>query len=159
MDSREFTESYRQYLPMISKFFSYRADAKDIEDLASEVFSIAWVKRDKAPPEFVAAWLYRIAANVLANHRRKSALRQTLPLFENDLLAPSAEQLAIENVSIRTAWSLISTKDRAVLSLLALEGFSLEEISIILKISKNAATIRIYRAKQNFSNILKEREG
>jgi RNA polymerase sigma-70 factor (ECF subfamily) len=159
MDSREFTEHYRQYLPMVSKFFTYRGESADIEDLASQVFSIAWQKRDSAPSEFEAAWLYRIAGNVLANHRRKSAFRVTLPLLDTDLLAPSAESLAIANVAIREAWQTLSAKDRLILSLVSLEGFTLEECSATLRISKNAATIRFHRAKKNFETALKESEG
>ena len=156
MDSREFTEHYRQYLPMVSKFFAYRAESADVEDLASQVFSIAWQKRDSAPLELVAAWLYRIAGNVLANHRRKSALRITLPLLDNDLLAPSAESLALANVSIRAAWQTLSSKDRLALSLVALEGLTLEECALVMRTSKNAATIRFHRAKKNFEIALKE---
>lgn len=159
MDSREFTEAYRQYLPMVSKFFAYRGESADIEDLASQVFSIAWQKRASAPEDFVAAWLYRIAGNVLANHRRKSVFRATLPLLDTDLLAPSAESLAIANVAIREAWQTLSAKDRLILSLVSLEGFSLDECSVALRISKNAATIRLHRAKKNFENALKESEG
>lgn len=159
INSQEFVETHRAYLPMISKFFAYRAESKDIEDLASEVFSIAWQKRASAPSDHLAPWLYRIATNVLANHRRKIAFRFTLPLFETDLLAPSAEQLAIANVSIRNAWSQLNAKDRAILSLTGIEGFSLEETAKILKVSKNAATIRLHRAKKNFEQFLKESEG
>jgi RNA polymerase sigma-70 factor (ECF subfamily) len=159
MDSREFTEHYRQYLPMVSKFFAYRTESADVEDLASQVFSIAWQKRDSAPLEHVAAWLYRIAGNVLANHRRKSAFRITLPLLDNDLLAPSAESLALANVSIREAWQVLSSKDRLALSLVALEGLTLEECALVMRISKNAATIRFHRAKKNFEIALKESEG
>jgi RNA polymerase sigma-70 factor (ECF subfamily) len=159
MDSREFTEQYRQYLPMVSKFFAYRAESGDVEDLASQVFSIAWQKRDSAPSEFVAPWLYRIAGNVLANHRRRSAFRVTIPLLDTDLLAPSAESLAIANVAIREAWQTLSAKDRLILSLITLEGFTLEECAATLRISKNAATIRFHRAKKNFETALKESEG
>jgi RNA polymerase sigma-70 factor (ECF subfamily) len=159
MDSREFTEHYRQYLPMVSKFFAYRAESADVADLASQVFSIAWQKRDSAPLEHVAAWLYRIAGNVLANHRRKSAFRITLPLLDNDLLAPSAESLALANVSIRAAWQALSSKDRLVLSLVALEGLTLDECALLMRTSKNAATIRYHRAKKNFEIALKESEG
>jgi RNA polymerase sigma-70 factor (ECF subfamily) len=159
MDSREFTEHYRQYLPMVSKFFAYRTESEDVEDLASQVFSIAWQKRDSAPLEHVAAWLYRIAGNVLANHRRKSAFRITLPLLDNDLLAPSAESLALANVSIRAAWQTLSSKDRLVLSLVALEGLTLDECALVMRTSKNAATIRFHRAKKNFEIALKESEG
>ena len=159
MDSREFTETYRQYLPMISKFFAYRGESAEVDDLASQVFSIAWQKRESAPEEHTAAWLYRIAGNVLTNHRRKASIRTTFQLLDTDLLAPSAESLAIANVSIAKAWQALSAKDRLILSLVSLEGSTLEECAAVLRISKNAATIRFHRAKKNFESALKESEG
>jgi RNA polymerase sigma-70 factor (ECF subfamily) len=159
MDSREFTEYYRAFLPAISKFFAYRADSSEVEGLAAEVFSIAWQKRDKAPSGMELPWLYRIANNVLLNHRRKVKRNFTLPILETDLVAPSAEDLVLTNVTVRNAWAKLKPADRSLLSLTALEGLSLEELAAVMKISKNAATIRAHRAKKNFGEILKEFEG
>jgi RNA polymerase sigma-70 factor (ECF subfamily) len=158
MDSREFTEHYRAHLPAISKFFTYRTSVSEVEGLAAEVFSIAWQKRAKAPEGNELPWLYRIANNVLLNYRRKEQRRFVLPLLVTDLLAPSAESLAINNVTVKTAWSKLKPADRWVLSLIALEGLSVEEVSVALRVSKNAATIRYHRAKKNFSEIMKELE-
>jgi RNA polymerase sigma-70 factor (ECF subfamily) len=159
MDSREFTAHYRAFLPAISKFFAYRADSSEVEGLAAEVFSIAWQKRDKAPAGMELPWLYRIANNVLLNHRRKVKRNFTLLILENDLVAPSADDLVLTNVTVRNAWATLKPADRSLLSLTALEGLSLEELAAVLKISKNAATIRAHRAKKNFAEILKEFEG
>ena len=159
MDSREFTAHYRAFLPAISKFFAYRADSSDVEELAAEVFSIAWQKRDKAPAGAELPWLYRIANNVLLNHRRKVKRNFTLPILETDLVAPSADDLVINSVTLRQAWEKLKVADRSILALIALEGLCLEDLALALKISKNAATIRAHRAKKNFSDILKEFEG
>ncbi len=159
MDSQEFTAHYRAFLPAISKFFAYRADSSEVEGLAAEVFSIAWQKRDKAPVGIELPWLYRIANNVLLNHRRKVKRNFTLPILENDLVAPSADDLVLTNVTVRNAWAKLKPADRSLLSLIALEGLSLEELAAAMNISKNAATIRAHRAKKNFSEILKEFEG
>lgn len=159
MDSREFTEHYRTYLPAVSKFFAYRTDASEVEALAAEVFSIAWKKRDKAPAGMELPWLYRISNNVLLNHRRKVKRNFTLPILENDLVAPSADDLVLTNVTVRNAWAKLKPSDRSLLSLTALEGLSLDDVASALKISKNAATIRTHRAKKIFAEIMKELEG
>jgi RNA polymerase sigma-70 factor (ECF subfamily) len=159
MDSREFTEHYRAYLPAIAKFFAYRTSSSDVEVLAAEVFSIAWQKRDKAPQDHELPWLYRIANNVLLNHRRNLKRNFTLPILDTDLVAPSADDLVLESVTVRQAWEKLKVADRSILALTALEGLSLEDVALTLKISKNAATIRSHRAKKNFSEILKEFEG
>jgi len=159
MDSQEFTAHYRAFLPAISKFFAYRADSSEVEGLAAEVFSIAWQRRDRAPVGHELAWLYRIANNVLLNHRRKLKRNFTLPILETDLIAPSADDLILNGVTIRRAWEQLKPSDRSILSLTILEGLSLEDLGLALRISKNAATIRAHRAKKNFSELLKELEG
>ncbi|MFM2384928.1 MAG: hypothetical protein RL166_802 [Actinomycetota bacterium] len=159
MDSREFTEHYRACLPAISKFFAYRTSTSEVEGLAAEVFSIAWQKRAKAPLGHELPWLFRIANNVLLNHRRKEQRRFVLPLLDSDLIAPSADDLAIANVTVRIAWTRLKPAERIVLSLIALEGLEIGEAAKVLKVSNNAATIRFHRAKKNFSEIMKELEG
>ena len=159
MDSREFTEHYRAFLPAISKYFAYRTSTSEVEGLAAEVFSIAWQKRDKAPAGHELPWLFRIAKNVLLNHKRKEQRRFVLPLIVTDLMTPSADDLAIANLTVKTAWSKLKPTDRMVLALIALDGLTIEEVAQMLYASKNAVTIRYHRAKKNFSEILKELEG
>ncbi len=157
MNSQEFTETFRQHLPKVSKYLTYRVHANDIEDLASRIFEIAWQKRANCPEGRELPWLYKISGFVVSNHRRKvTAL--TLSLFDTDATAPSAEDLVIADLAIKQAWSQLSAKDRAVLALAAYEQLTTPEIALALGISNNAASIRLRRARKNFDELLKETE-
>ena len=157
MNSQEFTEIFRQYLPKVSKYLAYRVHANDIEDLASKIFEIAWQKRGFCPEGKELPWLYKISGFVVSNHRRKvTAL--TLSLFDTDATAPSAEDLVIADLAIKQAWSQLSAKDRAVLALAAYEQLTTPEIARVLGISNNAASIRLHRARKTFDELVKETE-
>lgn len=155
MNEHEFTETYRQYLPKVSRYLAYRVHANDVEDLASKIFEIAWQKRHTSPEGKELPWLYKIAGFVVSNHRRK-VTAISLALFDTDATAPSAEDLVIADLSIKHAWSRLTAKDRSVLGLAAFEQLTVAEIAVALGINTNTASIRLHRARKNFDLLLKE---
>ena len=88
-----FERAYTQYLPAVSGYLFRRVERQHVEDLAADVFAIAWRKRASVAEGEELPWLYRIAANVVANHRRKQANGTSLlaALRPADS-APSAEE-------------------------------------------------------------------
>ena len=65
---RLFDEHNRQVLAYALRRCEQRADA---EDVVAGTFAVAWRRFADAPEEELRlAWLYAIAARVLANHRR-----------------------------------------------------------------------------------------
>lgn len=157
MNSQEFGDTFRAYLPKVSKYLSYRVNPNDVEDLASRIFEIAWQKRAACPEGKELPWLYKISGFVVSNYRRK-VTAISLSLFDTDATAPSAEDLVITDLALRQAWRNLGAKDRTVLALAAYEELSTSEIAIALGITKNAASIRLHRARKNFDAILKEIE-
>ena len=67
----DFATVYSEHLPAISRYLARRVERDAVEDLAADVFALAWRKRDAVRPGEELPWLYRIAANLVANHRRK----------------------------------------------------------------------------------------
>jgi len=91
-----FERAYTQYLPAVSGYLFRRVDRQHVEDLAADVFAIAWRKRSSVAEGEELPWLYRIAANVVANHRRRQATGTSLlaALRPADS-APSAEEIVV----------------------------------------------------------------
>ena len=48
-------------------------DRESARDLVADTFATAWQRRDRMPPDRTLPWLYRIAGNLLANRRRRTA--------------------------------------------------------------------------------------
>ena len=155
MNEEQFVATFRQHLPEVSKFLVRRVARDEVDDLASEIFEIAWRKRSSFTQGSELAWLYRIGGYVIANHRRKEAKRGAwLPLLDTDASAPSAESLGIANVSIAQAWGALKPAERNILALSAFDGLSVNDLAVALEITPNTASQRLGRARKKFAEKL-----
>jgi RNA polymerase sigma-70 factor (ECF subfamily) len=155
MDQDKFVATFRAHLQDISKYLTRRVELGEVEDLASEIFAIAWRKRESCPEGFELPWLYKIAGFVVSNHRKKTSRRVLLlPLLENDLSAPSAEDVALDGSGIALAFELLSPKDRQILSLLVFEQLSVKQISVVLGVTENSTSQRLKRARERLAKHL-----
>ena len=152
-----FAAVYTQYLPAVSSYLSRRVERAAVEDLAADVFAVAWLKRASVPAGFELPWLYRTASYLVANHRRRAATGSALvALLRNTDSAPSAEDIVIGDMSLAAAWRELRAKDREVLALAVFEDLPIASIAIALEISANAASIRLHRAKKSLAALLAE---
>lgn len=157
MSPEEFNQVFRAMLPEVSKFLARRLPAEEIEDFAADLFELAWSKRNKIEKGMELAWLYKSARYLISNHYRKTAGRNRIAtLIQEPVAAPSAEAIAIADLTLANAWSSLNPKEAEVLALWAFEGLELKEISKVLEVSENAAGIRLSRAKTNLRRILDE---
>ena len=150
-----FVAAYTQHLPAISRYLSRRVDRTHVEDLAADVFAIAWRKRDSVKPGEELPWLYRIAANLVANHRRRQAAGASfLSAFRVADSAPSAEDIVIADQSLAAAWRTLKARDREIIALAVLEDLPVSAIASALQLSPNAVSIRLHRAKKALADAL-----
>jgi RNA polymerase sigma-70 factor (ECF subfamily) len=155
----QFTQFYREQLPLITRYLMRRSEPAAVEDLCSEVFEIAWNRRGNAPEGFELPWLYRIAGHVVSNHRRKIARENSfLAALKEPNSAPSAESLAVADLALSEAWKQLSSSDRSVLALIAFEGLGIAEAALALGISNNTASVRLHRARAHLSELLEFEE-
>lgn len=148
MSPDDFSTRFHQHRVPIAKFLYRRVDANDVDDLASEVFGVAWRKGSAVTEGEELPWLYRVATNLVANHRRKNARASRLlaTLFAPDT-SPSAESLAVADMSLAAAWSELPPKSREVLALTAIDGLSVTEVAASLDVTPNAVSVRLARAR------------
>lgn len=150
-----FEHAYAQYLPAVSSYLSRRVEHRFVEDLAADVFAVAWAKRESVARGEELPWLYRIAANLVANHRRRQASgASVLHLLRTPDSAPSAEDIVIADVSLAAAWRQLKARDREVLALALLEDLPIASIATSLGISANAVSIRLHRARKTLAELL-----
>lgn len=150
-----FERAYLQYLPAVSGYLARRVERQHIEDLAADVFAIAWRKRSSVADGEELPWLYRIAANVVANHRRKQATGSALiaALRPADS-SPSAEEIVVADASLASAWGQLRPAEREVLTLSLVEDLTPAQLAIALGASVNAVTIRLHRARAKLTALL-----
>jgi RNA polymerase sigma-70 factor (ECF subfamily) len=157
VDQDKFVATFRSHLQDISRYLTRRVELNQVEDLASEIFEIAWRKRESCPEGFELAWLYKIAGFVVSNHRKKLSRRATtVPLLDHDRSAPSAEDVALDGSSVAQAFDELSAKDRQVLALLVFEQLSIKEIAVVLGTTENNTSQRLKRARERLVKNLKQ---
>lgn len=140
-----------------------RADAATAADVVSETFAVAWRRvADLPDADGQRAWLITIARNVLANARRSERRRKRLVdrvsrQLERTIHGLVVESGAFDDVlddSLVAALDDLGAEDRELLTLLAWDGLTRNEISQVLGCSDEALRTRIHRARLRFRSAL-----
>lgn len=151
-----FVDVYRRHLPAMTAYLRRRVEATAVEDLAADVFAIAWRKRDTVAAGEELPWLYRIASNLVANHRRKQAASASFLAGLRPVdSAPTAEDIVVADRTLAEAWGRLRPREREVLALALLDDLPPASIAAALGISVNAASIRVHRAKAALAALLR----
>ncbi|WP_256840400.1 RNA polymerase sigma factor [Ornithinimicrobium faecis] len=161
--SREewFDDLFRRHHVAIRSYALRRAPS-EADDIVSEVFTVAWRKRDEVP-DHPLPWLYAVAARetlhaVRSSHRREHYQRRAAA--QAQLSAPDDIEAVDARLSaqdpVRAAMARLSERDNEVLRLWAWERLEPAEISAALGISRTAARVRLHRARVRIERILRE---
>ncbi|WP_448073899.1 RNA polymerase sigma factor [Georgenia yuyongxinii] len=144
-DHTWFDALFRAHATQVHRYLVRRAP-RDAEDLAAEVMVIAWRRRADLPEGAELPWLYRTAAYVLANHRRKHVAMPTAR-EPSDVDDVDPADLALADDAVRAALAALSPRDRRILLLHAWEGLGAEELAVVLGISRGGADAALSRAR------------
>lgn len=156
-DAAWFADLFRDHHSAISKYFYRRADRVDVEDLAAEVFAVAWRRRNDLPDGFELAWLYRTAGLLLANHRRRSRLVPVADIAD-DIEPIDPSHLVLLSDQMRNAMASLSGRDQRILLLVAWEGVSGDELALTLGLSRGGADAALSRARARLLEAIKLEE-
>ena len=150
-----FAGMYRETYPHVLAYLRRRVD-DDAEDLASEVYAVAWRSWGRVPAEEMRPWLFGVARNILANGHRATVRRRRLELRVSGERAPVADDGALADMSIdlRRAWALLDDTDRDVLSLVSWDGLTSAEPARVLGCSRAAFSMRLTRARRRLRRSL-----
>ncbi|MER7362526.1 RNA polymerase sigma factor [Nonomuraea wenchangensis] len=158
-DTHRFEAVYRATYDQITAYAGRRCDSpQDAADVVAETFVIVWRKIEELPPGAQARlWVYGVARNVLADHRRSALRRQArhrdLDAEMADLYGDLADR-SVERNAIAQAFATLPEDDRELLALVAWEGLDRREIATMLGLSRNAVRIRLHRARRRLSRAL-----
>jgi RNA polymerase sigma-70 factor (ECF subfamily) len=146
---------------------------EDVEDIAQQVFLKAYfsLKRFDQRAAFTT-WLYKITVNECWDLLRKRKVRPLL--YESDLTEVQAQMyLATEQESgngpdvserLETRQQLdewlecLEERDRTMLVLKEVQGFTVEEIAEMLEINGNTVKVRLFRARQKIAERIRRKK-
>ncbi|NUR92389.1 MAG: sigma-70 family RNA polymerase sigma factor [Nonomuraea sp.] len=154
-----FEAVYRETYEQILGYALRRCESpEDAADVVAETFATAWRRIDRLPGgDEARLWLYGTARKVLANHRRGQSRRPRLVALDLDLTQVRADHPQDDALVVRAvadAFAELSTADREILALSAWEGLDPGELAAVLRCSRNAARIRLHRARRRMSAAL-----
>jgi RNA polymerase sigma factor (sigma-70 family) len=160
-----FAVLYDRYFEEIYRYVAARLGPEAADDLAAETFLVAFRKRETFDTErgAVRPWLYGIATNLVAGHRR--GLGRMLDAFRRVRSADAFEAGPEERVPARVdaasvrgplagALAGLSAGDRDVLLLVAVGGLSYEEVAESLGIPVGTVGSRLNRARKRVRAVL-----
>jgi RNA polymerase sigma-70 factor (ECF subfamily) len=176
---------FKKFKPLVFNFFNKAlfSDGETAKDLMIEVFMKVHINIDSYSAEKAAlsTWIHRISKNVLIDHLRSRANKDTLSidsLFENNASKGDDDnsarfQIADDNANdsselmireervlelLNALNKLKREEHKQILTLYYLEEKSYKEISDEMNISNSSVKVLLHRAKNYLKDIL-DRQG
>jgi RNA polymerase sigma-70 factor (ECF subfamily) len=126
-------------------------DEQSARDLTQETFLRAWQHfQELAPDRKPAAWLFRVAANLALRHLRRRGMVQMAPLDDAMPGASDHGRRIAERDAVEHALLALTPRQRSVLVLHEVYDLTCDEIGHILDISRDAAKMALWRAREAF---------
>jgi RNA polymerase sigma-70 factor (ECF subfamily) len=146
---------------------------EDVEDIAQQVFVKAYFSLKRFDQRAaLSTWLYKITVNECWDLLRKKKVRPLV--YEADLSEEQARQIASSeekgssgpDISERLAarerverlLEGLDERDRMMLILKEVEGFSIAEIADVLELNANTVKVRLFRARRRVVSQARKRE-
>jgi RNA polymerase sigma-70 factor (ECF subfamily) len=148
---RRFEAVYRELYEPICGFVLRRVRRpEDAAEAIAETFATLWRRFDRCPEgDELRPWLFGVARRVIANQRRGERRRSAL----SERLVAHLDQGAFEAIGapedsgpLARAFAALSESDRELLSLVAWEGLTREELAVALGTSRAVVRLRLHRA-------------
>jgi RNA polymerase sigma factor (sigma-70 family) len=157
-DEGWFTRTYAAHYPHIVRYGLRRlADADASDELAQEVFVVAWRRRGEVPDHSLP-WLYGVARRLLANQwRARRAAPELLPITEARDPGPAEPDGALGIADLRAALATLPELDQEILRLVGWEELTVSEAAQVLGCSRTAAAVRLHRARKRLAEAMSAR--
>jgi RNA polymerase sigma-70 factor, ECF subfamily len=146
---------------------------EDVEDIAQQVFLKAYfsLKRFDQRSAF-STWLYKITVNECWDLLRKKKVRPLV--FESELseeqahayqsteqraeFAPDISEQLEARQQLDQWLDCLEERDRSMLVMKEVQGFTVEEIAEILSINANTVKVRLFRARQKIAERIRRKK-
>ena len=149
------------WYPKVLRYMHYRVSPDMAEDLTAEVF-VRVLRSLRNQQGSFPAWLFRIAENIVIDHRRSIAVRKQEPMHEQLKQHEDARRRPDEAVAsrmdIENAMGQLSDDQRQLVTLKFLEGLGNEDIAQVMNRSVGAVRILQFRALEALRRILSGQE-
>ena len=158
-----FIDLHTQHSARVFGYIACRInDRHRAEELAADVFRIAWQKQLSEPPGI--GWLLATARNVVGNEYKGRRRRQELvDRLADEARSQTPEGNTEERAAVAGVLMQLRERDREVLMLSYWDDLTTAELAQALECSPSAAAVRLHRARRAFakaapSHLMNERK-
>jgi RNA polymerase sigma-70 factor, ECF subfamily len=147
---------FRSHADAVRGYALRRSDPHEAEVVVAVTFLIAWRRFDDVPAN-AGPWLLGVARRVLSNRRRSDHRVVSLSdrLAERERRKPSTATDEIDlRLTIEAALERLPEKEREALQLLAWEGLSTAEASVVLGCTRATLAVRVHRARRRLADLI-----
>lgn len=156
-----FEDLYESYATEIYRFAFYLAgDSAEAEDVTSETFVRAWVRRSTIRTETLKAYLFTIARNVYLERKRKRKRQVALEDVHVDP-APGPDKVVETQLELSRILKVLQTLpeiDRATFIMRVQHELPYAEIARVLGLTLTAAKVKVHRVRKKLLATRAERE-
>lgn len=151
-----FREMYARTCDDVLRFARRRVHPSHAEDVAAEVYLVAWRRLEDAPrlPGPQRAWLFGIARRCLLNTYRADGRREALAVRlatvgerTHETLTDHPESVH-QRVDLARAWHRLGAEDQEVIALTVFDDLTSPEAARVLGITPPAYRVRLMRARR-----------
>ena len=146
-DKQRFEIAYGQYADMLYRVsFSYLKNKEDADDVVQDVFTKYFCGLHMPMnPDQEKAWFIRVTINQCHDAIRKKGYRNHSTLDE---VIQMPEKDKEDTTPLYEALDKLPEKNKGVIILHYLEGYSVDEIARILQLSVSAVKMRLKRGRE-----------
>ncbi|RKR88433.1 RNA polymerase sigma-70 factor (ECF subfamily) [Micromonospora pisi] len=147
-----FTEMFGRHYSTICRFVGYKSVGLDVEDVAADVFLLAWNKRDTVRDrENPLPWLLKVASNHVSNRvRAKRTQNGYVAEHGPPLVAqttPDHAERVVRGMRFDDALAKLPEQDRITIFLLVHCDLTQTEAAKVMGCSRLAMTMRVKRLR------------
>lgn len=147
----EFLTIYNKYKDDIFRLaISITKNIVDSEDILQNVFIKYYKKMAKVDKQYTKQWLIKVAINECKSYFISPWKRNTTELKDDNYGINRVEMSFIDELS------KLPKKDSLIIHLFYYEGYKINEISAILKMSESNVKVRLHRSKKLLKNLIEE---
>lgn len=167
-DPDRFTAVYDRYFRDVYRYVAGRLDVQAADDVAAETFLVAFGRRDRFDRARggLRPWLFGIATNLVARHRRAEArhLRALAeaggtvprPADSHEARVVAAVAAQRQQPQLARALAQLTAGERDVVLLVALSQLSHDEVAQALGISYGTVGSRLSRARSKLQKAIEQ---
>ncbi len=135
-----------------------RCGADDAPEIVAEAFLVAWRRLDDVPADSLP-WLFAVARNVIANHRRsagrRAALQTRLEAFRPRAPMEDSIPAVDARIDVWRALDRLPPAQREALLLVAWERLDVARAAMAAGCSQATFSVRLHRARRRLMKELR----